>query len=98
MTASRIEMTLLRVESRRHALQAHEAADQQPGADQQHQRERHLRTTSRLRSRRRARAEAAFALRAPAARLERRVEVHSRRAQRRRQAEDDAGQDRHART
>ena len=75
-------------------LQADEASHQQAGADQQHQRDRDFRDHEEAAQPAPAAAEAAFALRVPAARLERGVEIDARRAQRRREAEEDAGANR----
>ena len=89
----RIEITLSGLKPGDTTLQADEAADQKSGADQQHQRERDLRDDQQAAKLPARRAEAAVALRVPAAGFERGVEVDTGRAQRRRQPENKAGGD-----
>jgi len=75
-------------------LQADEASHQQAGADEEHQRDRDFGHHEEAAHPAPAASEAPFALRVPAAGLERGVEIDARRPQRRHKAEQDAGANR----
>ena len=83
-------------ESRRHALQAHEAANQQSGADQQHQRKSEFGNDQQAAQTVPPQVQAAVALSAAPAGLQRSIEIHLDRAPRRRHAEQDASHQRKA--
>ncbi|HEU5478269.1 MAG TPA: hypothetical protein VFU90_00480, partial [Candidatus Tumulicola sp.] len=76
-------------------LQAHEAANEQTGADEQHDRDRHLAGDEEASQPSPRQSETAIALRVPGAGFENRIEIEPRRTQRRRQAKQNTGEQRH---
>ena len=83
-------------ESRRYALQADEAADQQPGADEQHQRKGEFGDNEQAAQTVASQVQTAIGLPAAAAGFERRVQIHLDGAPHRREAEENAGRERKA--